>query len=208
MCVELLAGSCQCHQSVMNQSWMFMPAGPYRENNNQTCFHRAPSRHLSRPQLNLPPPITHPLVLLVHPSASIESQLGRQSKYFSRFQGTHFRRKTITTNPHNQISHPPHPKLLVHQSDDLDPPAMGGIIPWNNATHSRWVLSPGFEAQIPNDKNIFKGSIRPITPTTYFNWCCQWLQVSWKNVTHCRSTGNQDQVKHFSRFRRATSKRS
>lgn len=63
MCVELLAGSCQCHQSVMNQSWMFMPAAPYRENNNQTCFHRGgevrhqASRH---PQLNLPPitPIT------------------------------------------------------------------------------------------------------------------------------------------------------
>ena len=58
MCVELLAGSCQCHQSVMNQSWMFMPAAPYRENNNQTCFHRGgevrhqASRH---PQLNLPP---------------------------------------------------------------------------------------------------------------------------------------------------------
>ena len=92
MCVELLAGSCQCHQSVMNQSWMFMPAAPYRENNNQTCFHRGgevrhqASRH---PQLNLPPitPTTSGASKGPGKMAPIVSELN-QTK--ARFQSANF----------------------------------------------------------------------------------------------------------------------
>ena len=40
-CVELLAGSCQCHQSVTDQSWMFIPQSPYPENITKPVSRRA-----------------------------------------------------------------------------------------------------------------------------------------------------------------------
>ena len=115
MCVELLAGSCQCHQSVMNQSWMFMPAAPYRENNNQTCFHRGgevrhqASRH---PQLNLPPitPITPTTSGASKGPGKMAPMVSELNQAQSQVPKCQFRMTNTTKHP---THHTPHSLLLV-----------------------------------------------------------------------------------------------